>query len=121
MSAKVLIVEDNQDSRDFLAALLRLKGYRVDTAVDGLDGIKHALAGHPDLIISDISMPRLDGVQMLKALRKSPGFSKIPIVAVSAYGSGKLEDAARAGADYTLRKPLNCDLLLTTIGRLLGL
>jgi CheY-like chemotaxis protein len=120
MSAKVLIVEDNADSRNYLAALLRIKGYRVDTAVDGLEGIRHAVADHPDLIISDISMPNLDGIQMLKALRKMPRCKEIPVVAVSAYGSGRLEDAAAVGADSTLRKPLNCDLLLKTIDRLLG-
>ena len=120
MSPKVLIVEDNPDSRNYLAALLRVKGFEVDTAEDGLEGMRHALAGHPDVIISDISMPRVDGIQMLRALRKSPECGSTPIVAVSAYGSGKLEDAAKAGADYTLRKPLNCDLLLKAITRLLG-
>ena len=119
MSVKVLIVEDNPDSRNYLAALLKIKGYSVETAADGVEGIEHAMIDHPDLIISDISMPHLDGVQMLKVLRKIPECKDIPVVAVSAYGSGKLEDAASVGANSTLRKPLNCDLLLKTIDRLL--
>ena len=120
MSAKVLIIEDNSDSRHFLASLLKIKGFEVMEAADGLEGIKRVFTERPDVIVSDLSMPRLDGVQMLKALRSSPAFRSIPVVAVSAFGSGRLEDAARAGADYTLRKPLNCDLLLTAISRLLG-
>ena len=120
MSGKVLIVEDNTDSRSFLAALLKIKGFEVDTAVDGIDALKHVKADRPDVIISDLSMPRLDGVDMMKVLRQSPGYNSIPVVVVSAAGSGRLEDAARAGADYTLRKPLNCDLLLQAINRLLG-
>ena len=120
MSARVLVVEDNPDSRTFLATLLKIKGFIVDTAADGLEGLKRALAERPDIIISDLSMPRLDGVQMLRILRQMPACRSIPVVAISAYGSGRLEDAAKVGADYTLRKPLNCNLLLKEINRLLG-
>jgi hypothetical protein len=61
----------------------------VETAADVLEGPKHALSDHPDLIISDISMPNLVGIQMLKALRRMPACKQILVMAVSAYGSGR--------------------------------
>ena len=87
---------------------------------DRIGGVRQATASHPHLIIGDIMTPGRGGVQTPEVLRKSSRYSKIPVVAVSAHGSGKLEDAVAAGADYTPRKPLNCDPLLTAIGRLPG-
>ena len=120
MLSKILIVDDNTDSRVFLATLLRLKGYIVNTATDGKDGLEHIRVDLPDLIITDLNMPHLDGVEMLKALREMPDFRRVPIVAISAYGSGRLSEAAKVGADYTMRKPLTCDVLLETISRLVN-
>ena len=120
MPAKILIVEDNSDSRNFLAALLKLKGYAVHTAADGVEGIDSVKTNCPDLIISDLTMPNLDGIGMLKILRTMPACSQIPILVMSAYGSGKLEEAVEVGANHILRKPLNVDLLLNTINKFLG-
>ena len=120
MSAKILIVEDNTDTRNFLAHLLELKGYTVYSAADGSEGIQQAKLDCPDLIISDISMPNLDGIEMLKVLRKTPECSKIPILVMSAYGSGRLSDAVTVGADQVLPKPLDCELLFKAIHKLLN-
>jgi CheY-like chemotaxis protein len=115
MEDKILIVEDNYDSREYLAQLLRVKGYKVDTAEDGVEGIEKAIVNHPDFIISDINTPNLDGIQMVKALRRIPECSAIPILVVSAYGSGILADASIAGANQVMRKPLDLKLLFMMI------
>jgi CheY-like chemotaxis protein len=117
MKEKVLIVEDNFDSREYLAQLLRVKGYNVYTAEDGAEGIEQAILNQPDFIISDINTPNLDGIQMVRALRRIPECSAIPILVVSAYGSGILADASIAGANQVMRKPLDLKLLLRMIER----
>ena len=118
MAVKILIVEDNPESRLFLATLLRIEGFEVDTANDGNEAINKVIEAPPDLMITDLSMPNLTGIEMLKQLRAMPESRNIPVLAVSAYGSGKLGDAMKAGADHALRKPLDCDLLLNLIGQL---
>ena len=117
MEQKILIVEDNFDSREYLAQLLRVKGYTVYTAEDGAEGIEQAILNQPDFIISDINTPNLDGIQMVRALRRIPECSAIPILVVSAYGSGILADASIAGANQVMRKPLDLKLLLRMIER----
>jgi twitching motility two-component system response regulator PilH len=118
MTANILIVEDNIDSRDYLAMLLQIHGYTVDIASDGVEGIEHVKANRPDLIISDITMPNLTGIEMLAKLRENPDFSKIPVFMVSAYGSGMLAEAVKIGADQALSKPIDGDLLLSLINQL---
>ena len=120
MTAKILIVEDNPDQRDFLALLLRQQGYSIATAIDGLEGIRQVKSTSPDLIISDITMPNLDGIEMVKTLRKLPAYRDTPILMLSAYGTNKLFEALDAGADHVMRKPLDFDLFSKAIGRLLS-
>ena len=117
MKEKILIVEDNFDSREYLAQLLRVKGYNVYTAEDGAEGIEQAILNQPDFIISDINTPNLDGIQMVRALRRIPECSAIPILVVSAYGRSILADASLAGANQVMRKPLDLKLLLRMIER----
>jgi CheY-like chemotaxis protein len=119
VSAKILIVEDNLDSREYLATLLRIEGYMIDTAADGVEGIERAKSNRPDLIISDITMPNLTGIEMLIKLREIPGFSNIPIFMVSAYGDGRLAEAMKVGANQALRKPVDGDVLLDLVRNLI--
>jgi CheY-like chemotaxis protein len=111
LPTKILIVEDNPDSRDFLATLLKIEGYTIFTAADGIEGIEQAIKNHPDLIISDIMMPNLDGIEMVKALRHIRECQAIPILMVSAFNSGNLSVAMRVGATQGFTKPLDCNLL----------
>ena len=120
MPIKILIVEDEPDSRDFLATLLKLEGYQVITAQDGLEGIQKVQEDCPDLILSDICMPNLDGLDMVKTLRKSPEYRSIPIIMLSAYGSGNLINAINVGANEAMRKPVHADLLLKNMKEWLG-
>src|SRR5215813_12875397 len=119
MAAKILLVEDNPDSCTYLARLLELKGYVVQTAPDGMEALKKVEAFHPDLIISDLMMPRLDGIGLVTTLRNSPTYQSTPVIAISAYGSGNLQSAVQAGANKALRKPLNFDHFFQTVENLL--
>lgn len=101
MPANILIVEDNPDTRDLVALALRLEGYAVYTADDGEEGIQLARADCPDLILSDINMPNLDGIEMVRCLPAMPECSQVPVLMMSAYGSGNLTQALEAGANHT--------------------
>jgi chemosensory pili system protein ChpA (sensor histidine kinase/response regulator) len=120
MAIRILIVEDEADSRDFLATLLELEGYLVSTAEDGAEALKQMETVRPDLILSDISMPNLDGVAMVKTLRSTPKNQSLPIIMMSAYGSEMLVNAIDAGANEAMRKPIHCELLLKNVKEWLG-
>ena len=119
MPGKILIVDDDADQRDFLAVLLNLEGFEVALAQDGRQAIEQVQRDCPDLIISDIEMPHIDGITMVKVLRDLPECHDIPILTLSAYGSGNLKMAMRAGANQAMRKPVEIDSLIGTIHTLL--
>jgi CheY-like chemotaxis protein len=120
MSAKILIVEDNPDSCAYLSHLLQVKGYTVFTASDGLQALNEVEAYDPDLIISDIMMPNVNGLQMVRALRQTSKYQGLPVLMISAYGSGNLREALDAGANQVMCKPLDFDVFFETLDRLLG-
>lgn len=119
MSAKILVVEDNVDSCAYLARLLELKGYTVATAKDGMEALHEIEKYNPDLIVSDIMTPRVDGIQMLRALRSIPKYKNIPVLMISAFGSGNLQEALKAGANEAMRKPLDFDKFFSSLTELL--
>ncbi|HXG68120.1 MAG TPA: response regulator [Blastocatellia bacterium] len=115
----ILIVEDNCDSRELLAALLKMEGFSILTAEDGHTGLKTAKAERPDAIITDLHMPEGDGIRMIQELRQQPDLSGIPIIAVTAYGDWNATLAANAGADDTIQKPINIEMLVEKMRSLL--
>jgi len=118
-SGKILIIEDNLDSRDLLCKLLRLSGYDVSVAADGETGYLAAIGDRPDLIITDINMPKIDGIEFVKRIRIDRVLGSIPIMVVTAYGPGVTHEAQQAGADATLDKPFDFDSFLHTVRSLL--
>src|SRR5688500_4053489 len=84
-SATILIIEDYSDTRELLATMLRGKGYKVIEAEDGLEGLLKATAMYPDLIIMDLSLPEMDGVEAARRIHRQPKLAHIPIFVVSAY------------------------------------
>lgn len=119
MAHKILVVDDSDDTREMMAKLLELEAFTVVTAEDGSAGLKIADAELPDLIITDINMPNLNGIEMIKRLRKRAGFGKVPIMAITAYGNGVAKEALAAGADRAATKPVQFDALLVEIRELL--
>ena len=81
----ILVVDDDYDARDILSAMLTTLGYKVRTAVDGMDALERIEAQPPALIYLDLMMPRLNGFAVLSFLQSSPRLRKIPVVVVSAY------------------------------------
>jgi CheY-like chemotaxis protein len=116
---KILLVDDNAYIRDVLSRLLELQNFKVITAEDGRSGIEASEDLLPDLIITDIEMPRLDGVGMIKALRSQPKFNEVPILAITAYGHWAEARAIEAGADRAMVKPIEPDMLFECIDQLL--
>ena len=91
----------------------------VDVAGDGYQGIMTTAYNMPDLIIVDLNMPHIDGVEMIKLLRADQQFLDMPILAVTAYGMERAEQAVKEGADRALAKPFDPDILFAFIEELL--
>lgn len=119
MPATILVVDDSVDTRELLHLYLTGVGYIVLTAADGGEGLYRAKAERPDLIVTDINMPNMDGHTLIRELRAEEGFADTPIVALTAYGSEAAEEAQRCGADAVFAKPMNFDELLAEVARLL--
>lgn len=119
MPEKILVVDDSDDTREMMAKLLELEAFAVITAEDGRAGLAAAAAEHPDLIITDINMPNVNGIEMIKQLRKLPACGHIPIMAITAYGNGVAKEALEAGADLAAIKPVQFSALIVDIKKLL--
>jgi PAS domain S-box-containing protein len=112
----VLLVEDNRDMRHYLTRLLNEEGYSVDAASDGLMALKRLESIRPDLILSDVVMPRLDGVALLRRLREDDALSSIPFILLSARADEDFRlEGLEAGADDYLIKPFHARELLSRI------
>ena len=115
MSRRILVVEDHHDTSFTLCRLLKLEGYEVDHAIDGVAGFSTASSLHPDLIVTDLQMPRMNGIEMIREIRKDFGLNGTPILVMSAYGRRTLDEAMEAGANGFIEKPLDFDNLLTKV------
>jgi len=117
-SKKILVVEDEPELRKVLALELEASGYKVFLAQDGLEGLKAAQKVHPDLIITDVLMPRMDGNQFLKKLRETESGRKIPFMILTA--RGKMRDYFETvHVDAFIEKPFAADDLLTKVEEIL--
>ena len=114
--AKILLVEDNEMNRDMLSRRLTKKGFEVEIAVDGQEGVDKAGTYSPDLILMDLSLPVLDGWGATKAIKGNPDTSTIPVIALTAHAmAGDREKAIEAGADEYDTKPIDLKRLLGKI------
>jgi two-component system cell cycle response regulator DivK len=119
--SKILYIEDHPAQRDIMAQMLELSGYEVAVASDGLEGVERARSWGPDLILMDLRMPRMDGFEAIRELRKDPDTADVPIIAISAWASAKHKDRAmEAGANDHFTKPVDLSRLLETINRFLN-
>jgi CheY-like chemotaxis protein len=116
----ILLAEDHADSREMLAVMLEMDGYRVVRAQDGVEALNLARDDHPDLIITDVNMPRMNGIDLIRAIRAAEnGLAVVPIVAITAYGSSFCLEARDAGADEALSKPLGYEHVQEIVSSLL--
>ncbi len=121
MSKTILVVEDTVDTRELLHLYLTNEGFTVILASDGGEGMYMAKSNRPDLIITDIHMPNLSGIDMIKQLREESELAGIPIIALTAYGKDYAEEAIGAGASETMHKPFEFDALIAMVNSLLNL
>jgi CheY-like chemotaxis protein len=113
VSRRVIIIEDNHDTADSLATLLRMIGHGVEVAYSGEDGIQAAIRCRPDAVISDINLPGLDGWEVARQLRARPSTANTRLIAVTAYCDDDAEHRAKdSGFDHLLIKPANPGSLL---------
>jgi two-component system, cell cycle response regulator DivK len=117
---KVLVVEDFEDNRFMMRRLLEMSGYRVVEAVNGEQAVEVAESEHPDLILMDLSLPKLDGLAATRRIRQRNGLVRVPIVAVSAHDTTDFHaEALAAGCDEYVTKPIDFDQLESLLQRLL--
>jgi two-component system, cell cycle response regulator DivK len=119
--ARILLVEDNELNRDMLSRRLARRGYEVEMAVDGIDGLRMAAAILPDLILLDLSLPEMDGWEVLRQLKQDAQMKKIPVVALTAHAL--VTDRTRAleaGFNEYDIKPVEMPRLLKKMETLLG-
>lgn len=108
MAHRILLIEDNADSRELVRYLLEAHGIACEEAPDGETGLEKAHASRPDLVICDLQMPGMDGFAVLRALRAAPGLASVPVVAVTAYAMvGDRDRVLAAGFDGYISKPLD--------------
>ncbi len=108
MPRKILVVEDNQDSRELVVKVLKNKGYQMIEAADGEEALEKAVAEKPDLILLDISIPKIDGYEVAKKLKSDEELKDIPIVALTAHAmKGDREKVIVAGFEGYISKPVN--------------
>ena len=114
--ARILIVEDNEMNRDMLSRRLKRKGYEIEVAVDGQQGVEMAMASMPDIVLMDMSLPIKDGWAATRELKRDPATSGLKIIALTAHAmDGDKQKALAAGCDDYDTKPIDLKRLLGKI------
>jgi CheY-like chemotaxis protein len=120
MQEKILIVEDNPLNMRLIEMTLRPKGYELLKATDGEEALEMAIREKPDLILMDIYLPKVSGLEVTRRLRQMPAFNHIPIIAVTAHAmKGDKEKIIEAGCDAYLPKPINTRQLPEVVAEML--
>jgi two-component system chemotaxis response regulator CheY len=117
---RILTVDDSSSVRQMVTFTLRNAGYEVAEAVDGKDGLVKAGGGKFDLIITDLNMPQMDGIQLIAAVRKLAGYTFVPILMLTTESQAEKKDAGRkAGATGWIVKPFNAAQLTAVAQKLI--
>ena len=117
----ILVIDDYSDARELLSTFLRGKGYNVIEAEDGVEGLLKATANYPDLILMDLALPEMDGVETARRIHAQPKLSRVPIFVVSAYITEDIRaDVLDAGCTAVFGKPIDDEALLKAIGSTLS-
>jgi two-component system cell cycle response regulator DivK len=120
MAYRILYIEDNFQNKRLVRKILTARGYEVLEAEDGLTGVEIATKELPDLILMDISLPGIDGVEATQRIKASQETARIPIIALTANAMrGDRERFIAAGCDDYLPKPISTNELLSQIGMFL--
>ena len=119
--ATVLAVDDSASMRQMVSFTLKGAGHDVIEAIDGVDALNKAKGSKPDVVLTDVNMPNMDGITLIKELRKLPGYRFTPMLMLTTESSeDKKSEGKSAGATGWLVKPFNPDQLLATIRKVTG-
>jgi two-component system cell cycle response regulator DivK len=114
---RILVADDNAVSRELIREILGTDDYEVIEASDGREALGKIHEHHPDLVLMDIQMPFLDGNSVIRELRADPQFSRLPVVAITAYAmQGDREKALALGFDAYITKPIDIPVFRSHIG-----
>ena len=120
MSTRILVVDDNEVNVELLVAVFASEHYVVSTATDGFEALAKIAAENPDIVLLDVMMPGLDGLDTMRIIRQLDGYRSLPIIAVTAKAMmGDRDKCLEAGATDYVAKPVNIDVLLATLWRTL--
>jgi two-component system alkaline phosphatase synthesis response regulator PhoP len=126
---KILVVDDEPDVRNFLAACIGDAGFRVDTAVDGVDALEKIRRDPPDLVTLDMVMPRKSGIKVIRELRQDEAYARLPVIIITAhahdeFGSEDIKNfnafASGLRPRYTMEKPVTPQKLVGAICEILA-
>ena len=126
---RILVVDDEPDVRNFLAACLEDAGFIVETAVDGVEALEKVKANTPDLMTLDMVMPRKSGIKVMRTLRENEKWARLPVIVITAhardeFGSEDIKEfnaiASGLRPRYTLEKPVTPEKLVMSICEILG-
>lgn len=120
VNSKILLVEDDSDTQTALAMLFEMEGFEVITASDGEEAYLRAVSERPDLIVTDINMPNVNGLDLIRLVRADGRIQNIPIVAMSAVEKQYLNRAMELGAMAVAQKPIEFDQFVSLIARLVS-
>jgi two-component system chemotaxis response regulator CheY len=121
MAKTILSVDDSSSLRQMVAFSLKAAGYLVVDAVDGQDGLDKAQLQTVDLVLTDQNMPRMDGLQLIRALRQLPSYQKVPILMLTTESSDEMKSQGRAaGANGWLVKPFDPERLIEVVKKVIG-
>lgn len=119
---KVLIVEDDGDMRGLYSFLLTHEGYQVKAVRNGLEAITEMQANRPDVVVTDIAMPVLSGLELIKAIRAHDELADLPVLAITAFSESFYERALEVGADEVIGKPTDvtelCEAIHSVVAKL---
>lgn len=120
-SPLVLIVEDDPETREFYTHALAYDGFRIQEAHNGYQALEKAIEGLPDLVLTDIAVPGIDGIELCRQLRANQRTRGVPVLAVTGYGDREYPSRAfSAGVDQVLLKPCDAEVLVREARRLIG-
>lgn len=112
----VLLVEDDPDTRHMYATCLDVLGFDVSEARDGIEGVRCAQAVHPNVVLMDVAMPRMDGLEATRRLKNNPDTASVPVVILSAFTTRQdRERALAAGASEFVAKPCDPETLASRL------
>ncbi|HWH17749.1 MAG TPA: response regulator [Allosphingosinicella sp.] len=122
MAKKIIVVEDNELNLKLFCDLLRAHGYETEAVRDGREAVERTRAFRPDLIIMDIQMPHISGLELIEQLKSDEELKAIPVMAVTAYAAKGDEERIRdAGAEGYVSKPISVVKFVQAVGSLLEL